>query len=167
MKTNSTFRGSILFIIFLLTLISSVNLFAAHDLEITGSISELGSDYMVVQNYKIYVDYNTDLRSSSGSKIEFAVLKLNDLVQVQADNYGNGTFLASKIKLEDGTGGENEGENELTGYVSSVGNNSFVINGVAFVVDSLTEFRGRHGSSFSFDQITGWNAAGGKSKETD
>ena len=154
MKTNSTFRGSILFIIFLLTLISSVNLFAAHDLEITGSISELGSDYMVVQNYKIYVDYNSDLRGSSGSKIEFAVLKLNDLVQVQADNYGNGTFLASKIKLEDGTGGENEGENELTGYVSSVGNNSFVINGVAFVVDSLTEFRGRHGSSFSFDQIT-------------
>ena len=154
MKTNSTFRGSILFIIFLLTLISSVNLFAAHDLEITGSISELGSDYMVVQNYKIYVDYNSDLRGSSGSKIEFAVLKLNDLVQVQADNYGNGTFLASKIKLEDGTGGENEGENELTGYVSSVGNNSFIINGVAFVVDSLTEFRGRHGSSFSFDQIT-------------
>ena len=68
MKTNSTLSGNILFITFLLTLISSVNLFAAHDLEITGNISELGSDYIVVQNYKIYVDYNTDLRSPGGSQ---------------------------------------------------------------------------------------------------
>ena len=37
--------------------------------------------------------------------------------------------------------------------MSSVGTNSFVINGVTFVIDSITEFRGRHGSSFSFDQI--------------
>ena len=154
MKTFSTsFTKNSLFI-FLLTFLSSINLFAAHDLEITGNISELSLDYIVVQSYKIYVDYNTDLRSSGGSKIDFSAFKLNDLVQVQADNYGNGTFLAFKIKLENGAGGENEGENELTGYVSSVSVNSFVINGVTFVVDSLTEFRGRHGNSFSFNQIT-------------
>ncbi len=160
MKTHQTFCINDLFFyhklffLSLLMLLGSVNSFAAHDLEVTGNISELGSDFVVVQNYKILVDYNTDLRSSGGGRLSFSAFQVNDLVQVQADNYGNGTFLASKIKLEDSTGNENEKEIELTGYVASAGTNSFVINKVTFVVDASTEFRGRHGNSFSFDQIT-------------
>ena len=141
------------YLIPLLMFISSINLFALHDLEVTGSITELGSDYLVVEGYTIYVDGNTDLRGPGGSTVSFSFFQLNDLVQVQADLRNDGTYLATRVKSEDAGGTGNENEVELTGYVTEVGTNSFVINGTTFFVDANTEYRGRHGNSFSFEQI--------------
>ena len=141
------------YLIPLLMFISSINLFALHDLEVTGSITELGSDYLVVEGYTIYVDGNTDLRGSGNDPVQFSFFKLNDLVEVQADNRGDGTYLASRVRFEDNGSGGNENEVELTGYVTEVGTSSFVINGSTFYVDANTEYRGRHGNSFSFEQI--------------
>ena len=157
MKTHQTFRSftflniSKVLLIPLLILISSINLFAAHDLEVTGNITELGTDYLLVQGYTIYVDGYTDLRGPGNTTVTFSFFQLNDLVQVQADNRGDGTYLASRIKSEDGP--VNENEVELTGYVTEVGASSFVINGSTIVVDANTEYRGRHGNTFSFEQI--------------
>jgi len=137
----------------LLVLISSINLFAAHDLEVTGNITELGIDYLVVQGYTIYVDDYTELRGPNNTTVTFSFFQLNDLVQVQADSRGDGTYLAARVKSDDGAGGGNENEVELTGYVTEVGASSFVINGNTFVVDANTEYRGRHGNTFSFEQI--------------
>ena len=135
----------------LLMILGSINLFAAHDLEITGNITELGSDYLIVQGYTIYADGNTDLRGPGNDPVPFSYFQLNDLVQVQADNRGDGTYLASRVKSEDGPGNENE--IEITGYVTEVGAVSFVINGSTFYVDANTVYRGRHGNPFSFEQI--------------
>ena len=132
-------------------ILGSINLFAAHDLEITGNITELGSDYLIVQGYTIYVDGNTDLRGPGNDPVPFSYFQLNDLVQVQADNRGDGTYLASRVKSEDGPGNENE--IEITGYVTEVGAVSFVINGSTFYVDANTVYRGKHGNPFSFEQI--------------
>ena len=157
MKTHQTqsrftlLSMSKVFLIPFLMLISSINLFAIHDLEVTGNITELGSDYLIVQGYTIYVDGNTDLRGPGNDPVSFSYFQLNDLVEVQADNNGNGTFLASRVKSEDGL--NNENEVELTGYVTAVGAISFVINGSTFYVDANTEYRGRHGNPFSFEQI--------------
>ena len=140
------------YLIPLLIFISSINLFALHDLEVTGNITELGSDYLMVQGYKIYVDDNTDFRGPNGSTVTFSYFQLNDLVQVQADSRGDGTYLASRVKAEDN--GQNGNEVELTGYVTEVGINSIVINGATFLVDANTEYRGRHGGTFSFEQIS-------------
>jgi hypothetical protein len=131
--------------------ISSINLFAIHDLEVTGNITELGSDYLVVQGNIIYVDGSTEFRGPSNSTVTFSYFQLNDLVEVQADNAGSGTFLASRVKSENGL--NNENEVELTGYVTEVGTESFVINGTTFLVDANTEYRGRNGNTFSFEQI--------------
>lgn len=137
--------------IFLLILFCNASLHAAHDVELTGSITELGSDYLVVKGYTFYVDNNTDLRGPGNDPVPFSFFQLNDLVQVQGDNKGDGTYLASRIKSEDGPGNENE--LELTGYVTETGTSSFVINGSVFIVDANTEYRGRHGNPFSFEQI--------------
>ncbi len=157
MKTHPTLSRitllnvSKVFLIPLMMLISSINLFAIHDLEVTGNITELGSDYLVVQGNTIYVDGNTEFRGPSNSTVTFSYFQLNDLVEVQADNNGNGTFLASRVKSEDGL--NNENEVELTGYVTEVGTVSFVVNGSTFYVDANTEYRGRNGNTFSFEQI--------------
>jgi len=132
-------------------LIGSINLLAIHDLEVTGNITELGSDYLIVQGNTIYVDGSTEFRGPSNSTVTFSYFQLNDLVEVQADNNGNGTFLASRVKSEDGL--NNENEVELTGYVTEVGTVSFVVNGSTFYVDANTEYRGRNGNTFSFEQI--------------
>ena len=158
MKTHLTLSRftllnvSKVFLIPLVMLISSINLFAIHDLEVTGNITELGSDYLIVQGNTIYVDGSTEFRGPSNSTVTFSYFQLNDLVEVQADNNGNGTFLASRVKSEDGL--NNENEVELTGYVTEVGTVSFVINGSTFYVDANTEYRGRNGNTFSFEQIS-------------
>ncbi|MBP9120534.1 MAG: T9SS type A sorting domain-containing protein, partial [Ignavibacterium sp.] len=113
--------------------------------------TELGSDYLIVQGNTIYVDGSTEFRGPSNSTVTFSYFQLNDLVEVQADNNGNGTFLASRVKSEDGL--NNENEVELTGYVTEVGTVSFVVNGSTFYVDANTEYRGRNGNTFSFEQI--------------
>ena len=157
MKTRSTFRGfafnniSKAFLVTMLILINSIALFAAHDLEVTGNITELGTDYLVVQGSTIYVDANTDLRGPGNTTVTFSYFQLNDLVEVQADNRGDGTYLAARVKFEDGP--SNSNEIELTGYVTEVGAVSFVINGSTFYVDANTIYRGRHGNTFSFEQI--------------
>jgi hypothetical protein len=132
-------------------LICSINLFAIHDLEVTGNITELGSDYLIVQGYTVYVDASTEFRGPNGSTVTFSFFQLNDLVQVQADLRNDGTYLATRVKSEDGVGNENEVE--ITGYVTEVGTASFVINGTTFLVDANTEYRGRNGNTFSFEQI--------------
>lgn len=158
MKTHLTLSRftllnvSKVFLIPLVMLISSINLFAIHDLEVTGNITELGSDYLIVQGNTIYVDGSTEFRGPSNSTVTFSYFQLNDLVEVQADNNGSGTFLASRVKSEDGL--NNENEVELTGYVTEVGTVSFVINGSTFYVDANTEYRGRNGNTFSFEQIS-------------
>ena len=157
MKTHLTLSRftllnvSKVFLIPLMMLIGSINLLAIHDLEVTGNITELGSDYLIVQGNTIYVDGSTEFRGPSNSTVTFSYFQLNDLVEVQADNNGNGTFLASRVKSEDGL--NNENEVELTGYVTEVGTVSFVVNGSTFYVDANTEYRGRNGNTFSFEQI--------------
>ena len=157
MKTRSTFHRfafnsiSKAFLVTMLILISSITLFAAHDLEVTGNITALGTDYLVLQGNTIYVDANTELKGPGNTTVTFSYFQLNDLVEVQADNRGDGTYLASRVKSEDGP--SNSNEIELTGYVTEVGAVSFVINGSTFYVDANTIYRGRHGNTFSFEQI--------------
>lgn len=157
MKTHQTLSRftllsiSKVFLIPFLMLICSINLFAIHDLEVTGNITELGSDYLIVQGYTVYVDASTEFRGPNGSTVTFSFFQLNDLVQAQADLRNDGTYLATRVKSEDGVGNENEVE--ITGYVTEVGTASFVINGTTFLVDANTEYRGRNGNTFSFEQI--------------
>jgi hypothetical protein len=131
-------------------LLFNTNLFA-EDLEVTGNITQLGNDWLVVQGYTFYVDQNTELRGPNGSIVQFSFYQLNDLVQVKGNNRGDGTYLATRVKLEDVP--NNSNEIELTGYVSAKGTNSFDINGTTFLVDANTIFRGRRGNPFSFDMI--------------
>lgn len=144
-------RFSKLLYVTLLILFTSLNLFAVSDIEVTGNITELGSDYLIVQSKTFFVDQNTEFRGRNGQIVTFSYFQLNDLVEVKGDNRTGGTYTATRVKSEDAPGGENE--IEITGYVTSKGINSFAIAGKTFLVDQNTEYRGRHGASFSFEQI--------------
>lgn len=147
---NSFSKNSKTFLISLLFLLISANLFA-EDLELTGNITQLGNDWLVVQGYTFYVDQNTELKGPNGNTVPFSFFQLNDLVQVKGNNRGDGTYLATRVKWEDNP--NNPNEVELTGYVTAKNSNSFDINGTTFLVDENTVYRGRRGNPFSFDMI--------------
>ncbi|WP_337867151.1 DUF5666 domain-containing protein [Ignavibacterium sp.] len=154
MKTTNFFESlskiSKTMFLYLISLFSISTAFA-EDLEVTGNITQLGTDWLVVQGYTFYVDQNTEIRGPNGSTVQFSFFQLNDLVQVKGNNLGNGTYLATRVKWEDNP--NNPNEIELTGYVTSKASNSFDINGTTFLVDANTVYRGRHGNPFSFDMI--------------
>lgn len=147
---NSFSKNSKTFLISLLFLLISANLFA-EDLELTGNITQLGNDWLVVQGYTFYVDQSTELKGPNGNTVPFSFFQLNDLVQVKGNNRGDGTYLATRVKWEDNP--NNPNEVELTGYVTAKNSNSFDINGTTFLVDENTVYRGRRGNPFSFDMI--------------
>ncbi len=136
------------FISFMLIGIATAN---AEDLEITGNITQIGNDWLVVQGYTFYIDQNTELKGPNGNTVLFSFFQVNDLVQVKGNNRGDGTYLATRVKWEDSP--SNSNEIELTGYVTLKGTNSFEVNGTNFLVDANTIYRGRHGNPFSFDMI--------------
>lgn len=131
-------------------LLITVNLFA-EDIEVTGNITQLGNDWLVVQGYTFYVDQSTELKGPNGNTVLFSFFQLNDFVQVKGNNRGDGTYLATRVKWEDNP--NNPNEIEVTGYVTEKNLNSFEINGTVFMVDANTVYRGRHGNPFSFDLI--------------
>lgn len=137
-------------IIFILLLIGLQNIYA-EDLEVTGNITQLGNDWVVVQGYTFFVDQNTELRGPNGNSVPFSFFQLNDFVQVKGNNRGDGTYLATRLKWEDNP--NNQNEIELTGYVTAKGTNSFDISGTTFFVDANTIYRGRHDNPFSFEMI--------------
>lgn len=144
---NKSIKASFLALLFLFT----INNAFAEDIELTGNIAQLGSDWLVVQGYTFYVDQNTELRGPNGNTVPFSFFQLNDFVQVKGNIMGNGNYLATRVKWEDNP--NNPNEIELTGYVTSKGTNSFDIDGTTFLVDANTLYRGRHGNPFSFDMI--------------
>lgn len=138
MKTFIKFRSfafmhiSTALLIPLLILIGSNKLFADDGIELTGNITQLGTDFLVVEGTTFFIDYNTELRGLDGDNVPFSFFHLNDLVEVRGVTKGDGTYLATRVRLEDGI--SNENEIELTGYVTQVGTASFVINGNTFLL---------------------------------
>ena len=149
---NQTFlRFNKVYLALFVLLFSSAKLFAIHDIELAGNITELGANYLIVQSTTFYIDENTVFRGLHGENVTFSYFQLNDLVNVQGDSRGDGTYTASRVKAEDGV--ENENEIEITGYITNLGTDFFVIDNNTFYVDENTEYRGRHGDPFSFEQI--------------
>lgn len=154
MKTNIfnlNFRAMVKALIFAIYLLLPFQIIYAEDLEVTGNITQLGSDWVVVQGYTFFVDQNTELRGPNGNPVSFSFFQLGDFVQVKGNNRGDGTYLATRLKWEDNP--NNPNEIELTGYVTAKGTNSFDINGTTFSVNASTIYRGRNGNPLSFDLI--------------
>jgi hypothetical protein len=135
----------------IVVLLLSTNLFADNDIEVTGSITELGEDYLVVNGYTFYVDENTEFEGDDDGLFTFASLNVGNIVEVEGASRGDGTYLAEEVELEDGPFGDDEFE--ITGYVEILDSNSFGISGYTFNVDANTRFDARHGLSFSFAQV--------------
>ncbi|NIR63832.1 MAG: hypothetical protein GWN00_02365, partial [Aliifodinibius sp.] len=118
------------------------------DIEVEGVIQDIGSDSLIVMGVIFFVDANTEIRDSHGNPISFSDLQVGDFVEVEADLQPDGTYLATRIELED------DGEEiEVEGHIEAIGADSVVVNSIVFFVDSSTVILDDDNNPISFSDL--------------
>ena len=121
----------------------------ASKVSFTGVIDSVGADFIMVFNYQIYVDAQTEIKDSKHIELTLADLQKGQLVKVKGYLQADGTVLASKIKLKSFY----EEYVEFKGYVDSLGTDWLTVNQVRFLVDSNTVIRDEQHLAITLDQI--------------
>jgi len=103
------------------------------EVEVTGAISSLSDNSLVVLGLKFVVDANTVILDNNNNPIKFTDLKIGLIVEIRADRQADGTLLATKIKIED--------RMNIQGMVSSLDKRSLSVAGIAVAFDANTQFR--------------------------
>ncbi|MDX1531473.1 MAG: DUF5666 domain-containing protein, partial [Rhodothermales bacterium] len=104
------------------------------EFEITGTIEEIGADYLVVNTLTFRVDDETLVLDDDDRVIRFADLGVGLLVEVHAAPLPDGTLLALEIEIEDAE----DDEVEITGTIEAIGASSLLVGGVLFTVTDAT-----------------------------
>ncbi|HQU70711.1 MAG TPA: DUF5666 domain-containing protein [Calditrichia bacterium] len=120
---------------------------ASDDLEVEGYIETIGSDSLVVTGTTFWVDGSTDVEGENGP-ISFSDLQAGDYVEVRGDLQNDGTYLATRIRMEDA-----DGDFRTQGTISAIGSDNITVNGWLFYVNAGTEIRGDHGSRLTFADL--------------
>ncbi len=118
------------------------------DIEVEGPIQALSSDSITVRGLRFLVDANTEIRDEDDDPISFSDLNIGDRVEVHGVVLANGSYLATRIELED-----DEHEVEVEGLIQALGVDNLTVNGMVFFVDSTTEIRGDHGAHLTFADL--------------
>lgn len=102
--------------------------------ETTGTIENLGSDWLIVNGFTFKIDSATIVMGHQHTLIQFSDLQMGQWVEIKARPLTDGSFLALRVKVED----RNEGQIELTGQIDSLTAGSITVAGFIFTVDSTT-----------------------------
>lgn len=108
--------------------------FFQDELEVTAAVDSLGSDYIALAGYIIAVDAQTAVFNDQNLPIAFSDLIVGQIVEVRADLQPTGGFLATRIKIEDGSAGNLI----LFDGISSLSANSLTITGQSISTDNYT-----------------------------
>lgn len=106
------------------------------EIEVTGEISEKGDNHLVVSSFTFLVDENTLILDDRKREISFADLQVGFVVEVKAMVRPDGSFLATRIKIEDRL----KDKIEVTGIIQSLSleDSIVVVNDLTFLVDENT-----------------------------
>jgi len=119
------------------------------EVELTGAIESLSRNALVVLEKTFSVGPNTVVLDNNNNPIKFTDLKIGEIVEVRADRQADGTLLATRIKREDLP----NDEVELTGRISSLGDNSLVVLGLKFVVNAGTVILDNNNNAIKFSDL--------------
>jgi len=119
------------------------------EVELTGAIETIDSSSLVVLGRKFVVNQNTVILDNNNNPIRFADLRVGQIVEVRADRQPDGTLLATRIKIEDLP----DDEVEVTGAISSLGENSLVVLGLKFVVNASTVILDNNNNAIRFADL--------------
>ncbi|MFQ5649301.1 MAG: DUF5666 domain-containing protein [bacterium] len=104
------------------------------ELEVTGTVTEIGADFIVAAGFLFQVDDHTLIQDDKKNPIALSDIKVGFVVEIRADVSADGSLLATRIKIEDFF----KDELEITGAIESLGDNSLVVATFEFVVTDTT-----------------------------
>ena len=116
----------------------------------TGIIDSVGSDFLIVFGYTVYVDENTEIFGHKHTPLTLSDLEKGQRVKVKGYIQNDGTILATYIKVK----AFYQQYVEFYGTVDSVGTDWLSVNQVIFLVDSNTVIFDQDKNSISLDQIS-------------
>ncbi|MCB0259861.1 MAG: T9SS type A sorting domain-containing protein [Calditrichaeota bacterium] len=120
------------------------------EVEVTGTIDSLGTDFLVVASLHFNVDAGTMVLDHQNLPIAFSDLTLGALVEVRAiRQVAGGPLRAERIKIEDPAGNEIE----LYAVIDSLGITSLYAAGSAFGVDANTLILNHANNPITFSDL--------------
>ncbi len=122
------------------------------ELHVEGRISDINGNQLLVHDVWILVGDRTEISGDEEQTLTFADLFVGMEIDVRAIHMEDGRLLAKRIeaKIKDAV----EGEVEVEGVITELDSASLVVDGLHFLVDANTEFRGRHERQTTFDSLS-------------
>lgn len=118
-------------------------------IEVSGAVTAVGPDSIVVQGLTFGVDAQTSVLDDNGDALLFAAIRVGFIVEIRATPQADGSFLATRIKVED----FNAEEVEVSGAIESIGVNSIVVLQREFLVTDSTVILGDDDNPIDFSVL--------------
>ena len=106
------------------------------EVEFTGVINAISASSIEVAGVLFHVNSKTVVLDDNRTPISLSDLFIGQIVEIRGDRQGDGTLLATDIKVEDNVVGDDEVE--FTGVVGSLNAHEIVVNDVRFIVNQHT-----------------------------
>jgi len=119
-------------------------------IEIEGTINHINQDTLVVNNFHVVVDANTEIFSKNHDRLNTADLQVGMRVEIKAQLISGNIYLAKRIKVKVA---ETE-EFEFKAVIDSLENGSILLNGNWVKTDSTTEILGQNHIQKTFADLT-------------
>lgn len=120
------------------------------EVEIRATIDSIGDSQLVVGGTTVIAGAGTAVLGNDNETIGFASLQVGQLVQVEGALQGDGSILASKIKLEDS--GDDDSM-RIRAEIEKLDDSSIGVLRHRALIDSSTDLRGRRNRPISFADL--------------
>ncbi|MFA6596264.1 MAG: DUF5666 domain-containing protein [Ignavibacteriaceae bacterium] len=126
------------------------NEFEQKDLEVEGVITAATSTTLTVNTVTFVVDSSTVISTHEGTVLYFSDLKIGDKVEIKALLQSDGSYIATRIKLENE---ESEKEIVVAGLIDVINSDNIVVGDNKIYVDSLTQIYSQSHQKLTFTDL--------------
>lgn len=119
------------------------------EIGIVGVVTDVGAATITVTDLIFQVNEQTEILDQENNPITLGDILVGFIVQIRADDLGQQTFLATRIKIEDFF----EDELEVKGVIEELGQESLTVAGFEFLVTSETEVLDDDGNLIDFTEL--------------
>jgi hypothetical protein len=112
------------------------------ELEVRGTIESLSADRVTVLGHTFTLSASTRLLDDDNNAIALSAFAVGTYVEVEGRPNGDGTYRATKMKVEDGAGGSSSSgiEVEVNGTIGAIDADGFTVAGRRFVTTATTRY---------------------------
>ncbi|KAA3613373.1 MAG: T9SS C-terminal target domain-containing protein [Calditrichaeota bacterium] len=121
-----------------------------NEIEITGTIDSVGTDFLLILNYMVHIDSSTDVLNHDAAGLTIADLEQGQRVKVKGELIAENTILADWVKIKQ----FHNSEVEFTGQIMAMEQNRIQVGQTYFLLDSNCVFLDHNKNQIGYDQLS-------------